>query len=57
MEKTQTDINRKRGVRRQIGRATYEVWMYGSENARETVLQKLYRVIMNDRKALKTLDF
>lgn len=57
MEKTQADTNIKRGVRHKIGRATYEVWMYGSENAREKVIQKLYRIIMNDRKALKTLDF
>ena len=45
------------GIRRTIGRTTYVVSVHGNEKSRENVKNKLKRIILNDRKALKTLEF
>ena len=44
-----------RGVRKTIGRTTYVVSVHGNEKSRENVKNKLKRIILSDRKALKTL--
>ena len=44
------------GIRRTIGRTTYVVSVHGNEKSRENVKNKLKRIILSDRKALKTLD-
>ena len=46
-----------RGVRKTIGRTTYVVSVHGNEKSRENVKNKLKRIILSDRKALKTLAF
>ena len=55
MEKDETTTV-LRGVRKTIGRTTYVVSVHGNEKSRENVKNKLKRIILNDRKALKTLD-
>ena len=54
MEKQSTDTA-PRGVRKTIGRTTYVVSAHGNEKSNENVKNKLKRMILNDRKALKTL--
>ena len=56
MEKQSTDTA-PRGVRTRIGRITYDVSLHGNEKSSENVKNKLKRMILNDRKALKTLGF
>ena len=43
------------GVRKTIGRTTYVVSVHGNEKSKENVKNKLKRIILSDRKALKTL--
>ena len=41
------------GVRKTIGHTTYVVSVHGNEKSRENVKNKLKRIILNDRKALR----
>ena len=56
MEKQSTDTA-PRGVRKTIGRTTYVVSVHENVKSRENVKNKLKRIILSDRKALKTLAF